>query len=510
MIRNVLILGGGSAGFLCALALKARSPELPLTLLRSKDLGIIGVGEGTTTTVGNHLHFYCGLDVAEFYRKAEPQWKIGIRFEWGPRPFFNYVFGYELDTKYDKLSRGTGYYINDTEPFEAVGVQSQLMNENKIWLRQPDGRPRIVSSEWTYHLENEKLVAYLEEQAIRRGINIVDDTVTDVMQNEHGIEKLKLQSGLEIAADFYIDASGFRSQLLGQALGEPFYSYKDSLFCDRALIGGWERGPDEPIQPYTTAETMNHGWCWRIDHETRINRGYVFSSSFCSNDEAETEFRAKNPKVEVTRIVPFRSGRYQRFWVKNVAAVGNAAAFVEPLEATALASICLQSQAIAETLADCDWEPNPSTVANFNIQMGRGYDTIRDFLALHYRFNRRIDTPFWRECLEKVDLHNINNVVEFYRENGPSVLWRHTLFNQVDGREFGMEGYLAMLVGMAVPHQSKFRPSAAELEAWQRIRQAIRQKVSQAYTVPEALRLIRSPWWTWPARMYDQPHAARR
>ncbi len=508
MIGSVLILGGGSAGFLTALALNARIPNLPLTLLRSKDLGVIGVGEGTTTTVGYHLHHYCKLDIGEFYRLAEPQWKIGIRFEWGPRPFFNYVFGFELDTQYGMLSRGTGYYLDNKDPFDATGTQSRLMNENKIFLRQANGLPRISSEEFTYHLENEKLVHYLEKMALTRGINIVDDTVTEVVQDDMGVSKLRLQSGLEISADLYVDASGFRSQLLGQTLKEPFVSYKASLYCDRAVIGGWDR-EDEPIKPYTTAETMNNGWAWQIDHEFRINRGYVFSSSFVSDTDAEAEFRAKNPKVKSTRVVPFPSGRYERFWVKNVVAVGNAAAFVEPLEATSLASICIQAQGLAETLVDCDWTPNRSTVHNFNRSLTRSYDAIRDFLALHYRFNRRIDTPFWRECLEKVELHHVNRVVEFYKENGPSVLWRRILFDETDGREFGMEGYLAMLVGMCVPHEAKFKPTDQERKTWATIQQAVRNKVATAYSVPEALALIRSAHWRWPERLYVRAHAER-
>jgi tryptophan halogenase len=508
MIRSVLILGGGSAGFLTALALKTRIPELPLTLLRSKDLGIIGVGEGTTTSVGNHLHHYCKLDLDRFYRIAEPQWKIGIRFEWGPRPFFNYVFGFELDTHYGVLSRGTGYYLKNEEPFDATGVQSRLMNENKIWLRLPNGMPRIASDEFTYHLENEKFVQYLELMANERGINVVDDTVIGVEQDDNGVTKLRLQSEMEISADLYVDASGFRSQLMGQTLKEPFLSYKDSLFCDRAVVGGWDR-EDEPIKPYTTAETMNHGWAWQIEHERRINRGYVFSSPFVSDNDAEAEFRAKNPKVKATRFVPFKSGRYERLWVKNVVAVGNAAAFVEPLEATSLASICIQAQALAETLADCDWEPNRSTVFNFNRQLTRGYDAVRDFLALHYRFNRRIDTPFWRECLEKVELHHGNRVVDFYKENGPSVLWRRTLFDETEGREFGMEGYLAMLVGLCAPYETKFRPSEQDQKNWATIQQAVRNKVASAYTVPEALALVRSPHWRWPENLYVRSQAQR-
>ena len=421
MIRSVLVMGGGSAGFLAALTLKIRIPQLDVKVLRSKELGIIQVGESTTPTVGFHLHQYCGLDLKTFYRLVRPQWKIGIRFLWGPRPFFNYIFGREIDTRYSVLPRNTGFYLNNTEAFDAVGIQSQLMNENKVWLRRPDGLPHLNAEQFVYHLDNSRLVAYFEAIALERGITIVDDLAIAVNQDDHGVTDLRLKSGNTLAADLYVDASGFRTELLGNALKEPFRSYSDSLYCDRAVLGPWVRD-DEPIQPYTTCETMDAGWCWRIDHEDRIDRGYVYSSSFISDHDAEAEFRMKNPKVTKTRVIPFRSGRHQRFWVKNVVAIGNAAAFVEPLESTSLSTLCLQCQALTEVLADCGLEPNSATNLVFNRQLTRVYDTIRDFLSVHYRFNRRLDTPFWRECLAKVEIHGARRPVEFYQENGPSAL----------------------------------------------------------------------------------------
>ncbi len=183
------------------------------------------------------------------------------------------------------------------------------------------------------------------------------------------------------------------SLLLGKTLAEPFQSFSPTLFCDRAVVGGWERD-GEIIQPYTVVETMNSGWCWRIDHEHRINRGYVYASSFTSDDEAEREFRAKNPKVGPTRVVHFRTGRYERSWVKNVVAIGNASGFVEPLEATSLGAIGSECALLAETLLDCDFQPNTSQVREFNRAMATNWDNIRRFLAIHYKFNTRLDTPF--------------------------------------------------------------------------------------------------------------------
>ena len=184
--------------------------------------------------------------------------------------------------------------------------------------------------------------------------------------DDDGINALKLETGNSISADIFVDCSGFGSILLGKILKEPFVDYRQSLYCDRAIIGGWER-TDEPVHPYTTSETMEAGWCWQIEHEDRINRGYVFSSGFISDDEAEDEFRSNNPKLSETGgIIKFRAGRYENAWVKNVVAIGNSAGFVEPLEATAIAAICTTAKALSETLAETGSYITPSIRKAFN------------------------------------------------------------------------------------------------------------------------------------------------
>src|SRR5204863_2733497 len=191
--------------------------------------------------------------------------------------------------------------------------------------------------------------------------------------------------GATASADLFIDCSGFYSLLLGKAFAEPYTSFRNALFCDRAVVGGWDR-TDEPIKPYTTAETMESGWCWQIEHEHKIIRGYVYSSAFISDEDAEREIRAKNPKIGKTRIIRFVTGRYARGWVKNVVGIGNATGFVEPLEATALGMIAVQSQQLADTLSDSDLRPTPTQVANYNAYHAENWDTIRGFIALHYKF----------------------------------------------------------------------------------------------------------------------------
>src|SRR5690606_10251282 len=225
------------------------------------------------------------------------------------------------------LPRPNGFYCDDE--FADVNEPSALMRLGKVFHRQEDGSPNIQP--WhAFHIENATFVSMLEKLARDVGVDFMDGKLIGVDRDERGVSAVHLADGRKLEADFFIDASGFRSELIGKALGVPFESFNKTLFCDRAVVGGWER-TDEPILPYTTAEEMDSGWCWQIEHERHVNRGYVYSSQFISDDEATAEFLRKNPKVSTTpRIVRFRSGRYKRLWVDNVVAIGNAGGFVEP------------------------------------------------------------------------------------------------------------------------------------------------------------------------------------
>jgi len=503
MIDRIVVLGGGSAGFIAAISLKTKLPALRITVIRSKELGIIGVGEGTTVSVPNYLHGFLNIDPMEFHRTVNPTFKLGIKFLWGPRPYFNYTFSPQFDMRYAALPRATGFYCqDDDESLKYAAPNSALMSLDKAFVRLQGGAPG-VRNDVAYHMENADFVGFLESHAQRLGVEIEDDTVADVEQDDRGITALLGRSGKRHTADLYVDASGFVSALLGKALNEPFVSFKSSLFCDRAVVGGWARGPDEPIKPYTTAETMQSGWCWQIEHDNRINRGYVYSSAFISDDEAEREFRAKAPKVEATRIVKFISGRYARSWVKNVVAVGNACGFVEPLESTSLFVICEESGNLAESLIECERQPGPAMAGVYNRRVVRTWDDIRRFLAIHYRFNRRADSEFWRACLEKTDLADAQDFVDYYVENGPSARWGQNL---VGGRDaFGFEGYLSMMVGMRVPHRRTYTISDAERQTWAKIVEHNRAQAAAGVGMKESLEIIRSPHFKVKPGFYHYP-----
>lgn len=492
MIQSFLVAGGGSAGFLAALILKKQFPDLPVTVVRSKELGVIGVGESTTVAIPRTLHGYLDLDPGEFYHRVLPSWKLGIRFLWGKRPFFDYTFGRQLDWKWQELKKANGYYCGDD--FTYADVASSLMSHNKAFPRQPNGLP-LIESTFGYHIENRRFVGYLEDTAPRRGVQVLDDEIVGADRDENGVTGVRLASGRTLTADLYVDCSGFRSLLVGGTLKEPYHSFASTLYCDRALVGSWPRGDDEVIRPYTTAETMAAGWCWQIDHPDAVNRGYVYSSAFLDDAAAEREFRAKNPKVTDARLIHFKSGRFARGWVQNVVAVGNAAGFVEPLESTALAVTCDAARILANYLVECDRAPTPTGVSQYNRVFARAWDAIRDFLGIHYKFNTRYDTPFWQAVRADAVLGPVQELIDCYQQNGPTTFFRHSLLEA--NNMFGMEGYLSLLVGQQVPHRAVYTPPADERRLWESVRTRHRELAESAVGVREALDVVLSPDCRW-------------
>jgi tryptophan halogenase len=498
MFPSVLILGGGSAGFLAALSLKAKLPALPVRVVRSPGIGIIGVGEGSTADLPKHLHGFAGLDVTQFHREVRPTYKLGVHFLWGPRESFDYTFTRLLKQQHPQLPRVHGYYC--WEDFGALEMNSALMAAGKAFARQPNGAPDLQRNV-AYHIENAEFVAYLERRARERGVAITDATVVEVERNADGVAALKLDTGERAAADWFLDCSGFRSELIGQALGEPFLSYSDTLFCDRAVAGGWER-TNEPLLPYTTTETMDAGWAWQIEHDHHVNRGYVYSSSGISDDEAEAEFRRRNPKVQQTRLVKFRTGRYARGWVGNVIGVGNSAGFVEPLEATALLIICHAARFFTVMMEDSGGRPTPSQRDAWNRVMNSLWDEIRDFLAIHYRFNTRVDTPFWKHCREAVALHGAEPIVQHYRENGPSFASELGVLNP-EASIFQLDGFYALLMGQQVPHARIAEAPAGERGIFEAMQQTYRLRAQHGCDLRESLDLMRGPRWMWTPGFYE-------
>ncbi len=481
-IRSVGVIGGGTAGWFAALALRARFPDLAITLVESSAIPIIGVGEATTTLMPPFLHQQLGLDVVALYEEVRPTWKLGIKFAWGlPGDyFFTYPFG---DVNTDEAR----FFDGDIRTQSLVSL---LMAADRTpILRGDDGAPvsLLPRLKFAYHLDNARFVAFLAREGARRGVAHLDAAIADVIVAPGGerVEALRTGDGRDLRFDLYVDASGFRSLLIEKALGSPFVSYAGSLWCDTALVADVPRrgGP----APYTLAETMDAGWCWRIPVEGEDHRGYVFSSAFVGEEQARAEMRAKNPGMSEPWTVRFRSGRHEHFWKGNVVALGNAYGFVEPLESTALHMVIIELGYLIGCLAAAgDGAPD---VAFANAHVGGHWDYLRWFLSLHYKFNRRLETPFWRECRARVDVSGVAEPIERFRREGSWLDGRGARY-QFGDPSFGYEGVLIMLHGQQVdgPLAEPFVTRAA----WERRIAGQRALVDRALPQAEALALLRA------------------
>lgn len=480
-IRRVGIVGGGTAGYLTALALRAKLPELEVTLIESSKIPIIGVGEATTALLNHFLHGYLGLDILDFYERVQPTWKLGIRFEWGlPGDYF-----YNSPFQFGKLLESL-VYENDINQ-NCLGSLLMSANTTPV-LRARDGSPRSLLSEvpYAYHLDNRRFVRYLQEEARRAGVIHMDAVIENAVASadRSAIEHLRTDDGRELRFDLYVDCSGFRSLLLDKALGSPFTSYAASLFADTAVVANVPH--DGLVKPYTVAETMDHGWCWNIPMPDEDHRGYVFASAFASVDQAAQELRAKNPRMSEPWTVRFRSGRHAEFWRGNCVAIGNSFAFVEPLQSTAIHMIVVEIQKLVSSF------PREPALARFqpfiNREINEVWDTLRWFLSAHYRFNRRLDTPFWKECRANCDTSGIDELIELYRERAPIGATAHRL-RELDLSTFGVYRYDLLFMGMGL--EARFAAPDDDLATWRRAVRATQRLAERALPFAAALEVLR-------------------
>ncbi len=463
--RSVLVLGGGTAGYFVAIALKRRYPALVVTLVDSPNIPIIGVGEATTTLLPPFLFNDLGIDPMALHEEVRPTFKLGIAFDgWGPAsaPRFGYPFG-------------------ESEPLAAAAHDGLLATQSLGSLlmdgarapiaRDEDGstRAQLAKMKFAYHLDNARFVAFLVRHA--RSVGVVHRSAEIVAVHTDAargvITELISETGDVLCADLYVDASGFRARLLGEALGAPFLSYASSLFCDAAIVGKLDVSASLPS--CTAAERMSAGWCWDISLEDSRHRGYVYASSFQTRDEAEAEFRARNPGLGETWSLRFQSGRRQEFCRGNVVAFGNAYGFVEPLESTALHMVILQ---IAWLVAMLGEGALPShalgdghlDVAKVNAAVGAHWDYLRFFLALHYKLCTRADTPFWRACRERIDIGPLEPLLEAFRSDGVSLASASEAMPSDPA--FGPNGLLTMVLGLdPVAHRPRTNVPRAAWDA---------------------------------------------
>jgi tryptophan halogenase len=489
-VRTVGILGGGTAGWLTALALRAQLPWLDVTVLETPSIPIIGVGEASVPSLVAFLHHYCKLDILEFTQAVQPTWKQGIRFEWG------LPGDYAFQAPFDWEVNGVGMLgsMAETGSVNRFTLEAILMGKNVTPVIRTDGKLQsfLPMLPFAYHLDNQRLVHYLTRTALARGVRHLDAKIVDAPlvagaagDAEPEIAHLVTDDGQKLAFDLYVDCSGFRSLLVGEKLGTKFHSFASSLFTDSAIPFNVPHGGK--IKPYTTARTMEHGWCWNIPMVENDHLGYVFSSAHCSDDEALAEARRTWPDLVNERVVRFRSGRHDRLWVGNVFAIGNAYAFVEPLESTGLLMI---TRAITSLVRAFPIGADNAVMKRFvNTSVGRDWDRLRWFLSVHYKFNRRLDSRFWTEVRASTDVSGLQGALDIFRTRGPLSLLpraiRGSLTDEAQVFFYGLAGLDNILLGQQVPHPKLDREPP---EAWRARLQPAMEFARRALPQAEALR----------------------
>lgn len=396
------ILGGGIAGWMAACLLAQRWPQHKITAIESPDIGIIGVGEGSTPQLRAFFQSL-GISEGEWMPACNATYKTGISFHgWSSAPGFEsyfHPFHTELDHHtaqhffFHTRARRTGrdvwahpdrFFLSSRLAYERL---APVPNENF---------PFDIA--YGYHFDAQLVGAFLREFATGKlGAQHISRTVDSVEVDDGGnVAALLLEGGDRLAADFFIDCSGFRSTILQAALGESFCSFGDNLFNDRALALPTPNDTDD-IPCETRATTLSAGWAWRIPLTNRAGNGYVYSSQFISDDDAEAELRAHLGLLDSDvpgRRLKMNVGRVARSWVGNCLAVGLSQGFIEPLEATALHIVQATVEGFADSWESADFTPSNRDV--FNERINARIDGIRDYIVAHYRMNSRKDGDYWR------------------------------------------------------------------------------------------------------------------
>jgi tryptophan halogenase len=486
LIKDVTILGGTSAGFLTALALKAKIPSLRVRLLQLPEAEMPET-QSSTLALTRFLHAYLQIDLTKFIRSTKANWTLGHMFHWGPRGHYILPYTTQLDQRLGSLPRNNAFYADID--LDCAGPMYALLAYDRPFFRLQNGQP---AWHWDvgYQVNDSLLIHALGQMAATIGVETQQDTLTNVTQNDNGITGLVLGSGKTETADLYIDCSGAASLLLGKTFNEPFVSFSSTLPCDRMILGEWGRS-DEAIHPHSFVETMQSGWAWQYELPHRIDCGYVYHSGFISDELATQEFHLKYPKAPGPRVVRFSNGRYERSWVKNVVAIGASAGYVEPLASTALGVAAADAQLLVETLSESGLEISAAPVKLHNRHHARVWDGIRRYLAIQYKFNTRLETPFWLACRKDTDLAGAETIIEYYRQCGPSSLWGPMLVDPVD--LFGPPSYLGLLIGLKVPTGFNQPITGREREVWQTEVERFRLAATNGITVAEALSMLPDP-----------------
>ena len=482
-VQRVLIVGGGTSGWMCAAAIARMAPaNLTITLVESEELGTIGVGEATIPTLIEFNQFL-GLNEHDVLRECQGTYKLGIEFiDWlKPGARYFHPFGYygrdtpefafhQLWLRLNKLAE-TGAVPADA----AVDINEYCLCAAAARLgrfsQAQGGNNAILSTmRHAYHIDSQRYGQLLRRYAEQKGVRRVEGLVENItLHPHHGhIESLTLRSGAVIAADLFIDCSGFKALLAEGALHSEFIDWRHYLPCDRALAMPTQSLEAPP--PYTRATAEQSGWRWRIPLQQRTGNGYVYASGFSSSEQA---LQCLLNKVEGTALAEpkplrFTSGHRRDFWRKNCVAIGLAGGFIEPLESTSIHLAQMGIQRLINLWPGNGY--NPAETVHYNTLMTADYERVRDFIILHYHATQRRDTEFWQYVSNMAIPDTLQAKIDIFRSSGRIIPAPEDLF--------AAHSWLAVMLGQGIQPQHYDTlvnriPQNALLQNMQQLKQAV-------------------------------------
>jgi hypothetical protein len=438
-IKNVVILGGGTAGWMSASYLaKALQGSVTISVLEAPAIPRIGVGEATVPNLHKTFFAFLGLQEEEWMRECNASFKMGIKFiNWRtggpssphPRPMndstdhYYHLFG--LLPNHERLPLSQYWFYKKqhgqtNEPFDYACYKEPPALDANLAPRRLDG------NKWTnyaWHFDANLVADFLRRFATQKlNVQHIQDEMTEVLFDERGfITALRTKTGRVLEGDLFVDCSGFRGLLINQAMREPFLDMSDHLLCDRAVATSIPHDDEaHGVEPYTSSIAMKSGWTWRIPMLSRFGAGYVYSSRFSSQDEATKEFcQLWNLPPDATPLnhVRFRVGRNRRTWVKNCVSIGLSSCFLEPLESTGIYFITAAIYQLAKHFPDKRFDP--ILIDRFNREIEIMFDDSRDFIQAHFYFSPRTDTPFWKANKELKLTPDISEKIAMYKAGLP-------------------------------------------------------------------------------------------
>ncbi|MEI5688490.1 tryptophan halogenase family protein [Sphingomonas kyungheensis] len=446
-IRRIVVVGGGTAGWMAAAALSHMLTGVEIDLVESEAIGTVGVGEATIPHI---LYFnrLLGIDEAEFIRQTGATFKLGIEFvDWGRigdryfHPFGTY--GQEMEGLHFHHFWYRQTRLGHALPLDRFSIGAQAAAAGRF--QRPDqarpGSP-LGTLNYAYQFDAGRYARFLRERAEARGVRRSEGRITTVRRAaETGhVEAVVLEDGRALGGDLFIDCSGFRGLLIDQTLAAGFEDWSHWLPCDRAVARACAR-VDAPM-PYTRATAVAAGWRWRIPLQARTGNGFVYCSHYCDDEAALRSLDAAldGEPLSNPNVLRFKAGLRRKAWDRNVVALGLAAGFLEPLEST---SIHLIQSGIARLLTNFpDRCFNQHDIDYYNRRTRIEYEQVRDFIILHYAATTRDDSSLWRHCRTMALPASLAERIAIFRENGR--LYRH------DNELFSETSWLAVLHGQGI------------------------------------------------------------